>query len=98
MIYNFKTDLLKFLRLLGKEKEKRFSLMFLVLHDIHWLYCPPPCYTYWFPLTLDDSTISRNTETRNSFFFPICRGICRGLPVLRQKNCKSVFSRCYVFE
>ena len=69
MIYNFTTDLLKFLRLLGKEKEKMFSLMFLVLHDIHWLYCLPPCYTYWFPLTWDDSTISRNTETRNSFCF-----------------------------
>ena len=43
------------LRLLGKEK------------DIYCSYCPSPCFTNWFPLTWDDSTISRSTETQNYF-------------------------------
>ena len=49
--------------------------MFLVSHDIYCSFCPSPCFTNWFPLTWGDSTIIGNTETRNSFFFPICRGI-----------------------
>ena len=42
--------------------------MFLVSHDIYCSYCPSPCFPNWFPLTWDDSTISRNVETRNYFF------------------------------
>ena len=41
--------------------------MFLVSHDIYCSYCPSPCFPNWFPLTWDDSTISRNVETRNYF-------------------------------
>ena len=66
--------------------------MFLVLHDIYWLYCPSPCFTYCFPSTWDDSTISRNTETQNSFcfqfsevFFVVCQFLDKG-----KKNEKAV--------
>ena len=79
MIYNFVTDLLKFFRL-GKGNENKLILMFLVSHDIYCSYCPSPCFINWFPLTWDDSIISRNTETRNSFclqfaevFFMVCQ-------------------------
>ena len=66
--------------------------MFLVSHDIYCSYCPSPCFINWFPLTWDDSIISRNTETRNSFclqfaevFFMVCQ-FCD------KKNVKAGFS------
>ena len=62
--------------------------MFLVSHDIYCSFCPSPCFTNWFPLTWGDSTISGNTETRNSFFFQFAGVFFCGLSVLRPKKKK----------
>ena len=63
--------------------------MFLVSHDLFCSFFPSPCFPNWFPFTWDDSTISRNTETRNFFLFPICLGIfCQ---FLDKNNVKVVF-------